>query len=354
MQEEKFSKYKRFLNIGTSRDILFAIECILSKRASSVESLKQIALLYSGRSYLCVESAITLFLDLGLIVGSSDYFECSEFFKEWSGLDDNALIESFSIRLIEFYVEKEIVNIQEIKYIRTSDTFLLPLNSIRIKYSCLRNLLQSFGLIERSGTSYILKGYFVKFLSTRSGKKKKLSESRLQSLLEKEKEQGEAGELFVLNYEKNRLKLHERKDNIKRISTYDVTAGFDIVSYTNIFSLSLDRFIEVKTYKGDTHFFWSKNEIETAKVLKEKYYVYLVDYNRINQDGYTPLIIKDPYKEIFENQEHWKLQAESYKVSPCALSVSSEQDYVLYNMAAEETSKYGSKTNKRHDESLNQ
>src|SRR6266568_1698343 len=49
----------------------------------------------------------------------------------------------------------------------------------------------------------------------------------------------------------------------------DVAAGFDIVSFETEFSLMYDRFVEVKSYKGQVCFYWSRNEFETAKRLEK-------------------------------------------------------------------------------------
>jgi len=81
---------------------------------------------------------------------------------------------------------------------------------------------------------------------------------------------------------------------------------------SNVFSISgsfngIDRFIEVKSYDREVSFFWSRNEVEKAKELKGKYYLYLVDRSRIKENDYKPQQFQDPYKKVFEN-EIWRKQ----------------------------------------------
>ena len=70
--------------------------------------------------------------------------------------------------------------------------------------------------------------------------------------------------------------------------------GYDILSFEAADSLKPDRYIEVKTYRGHKHFYWSEGEITAAHMLAERYYLYLVDYEQINNPGYQPEIIQAP------------------------------------------------------------
>lgn len=90
---------------------------------------------------------------------------------------------------------------------------------------------------------------------------------------------GEAGEHFVINYERARL-IHAGKDaladRIEQVSaTVGPSAGFDIRS----FELSgTDRFIEVKTtkYGKNTPFFVSPNELLFSKDNAARYFLYRI------------------------------------------------------------------------------
>lgn len=97
-------------------------------------------------------------------------------------------------------------------------------------------------------------------------------EARNQSL-------GEAGEQFVLNFERARL-IHAGKeslaDRIEQVSaTIGASAGFDIRSFDEN---GLDRFIEAKTtkYGKNTPFFVTPNELRFSKENATRYYLYRV------------------------------------------------------------------------------
>lgn len=97
-------------------------------------------------------------------------------------------------------------------------------------------------------------------------------EARNQSL-------GEAGEQFVLNFERARL-IHAGKDalaeHIEQVSaTVGPSAGFDIRSFE---TSGADRFIEVKTtkYGKNTPFFVSPNELRFSRDNAARYFLYRI------------------------------------------------------------------------------
>lgn len=95
-------------------------------------------------------------------------------------------------------------------------------------------------------------------------------EARNQSL-------GEAGEQFVINFERARL-IHSGKDSLaERIEQVSATvgpsAGFDIKSFEEN---GIDRFIEAKTtkYGKNTPFFVTPNELRFSRDNASNYYLY--------------------------------------------------------------------------------
>lgn len=97
-------------------------------------------------------------------------------------------------------------------------------------------------------------------------------EARNQSL-------GEAGEQFVLNFERARL-IHAGKEalaeRVEQVSTtVGPSAGFDIRSFD---TSGADRFIEVKTtkYGKNTPFFISPNELRFSRDNATRYFLYRI------------------------------------------------------------------------------
>ena len=99
----------------------------------------------------------------------------------------------------------------------------------------------------------------------------------LKKKIEQDGELGREAEEWVLGYEKRRLSRHVLIDHIRRVSDEDVSAGYDLVSFSALTKLAFDRFIEVKSYSHEPRFFWSKNEIEKAKKFGERYILMLVE-----------------------------------------------------------------------------
>ena len=124
---------------------------------------------------------------------------------------------------------------------------------------------------------------------------------------------GAEGEQFVLAYERKRLPEYFHSD-IVRYGDDDIAMGYDILSFESPESLKPDRYIEVKTYRGHKHFYWSEGEITAAHLLTNHYYLYLVDYDRINDPYYTPEIICNP-SQIFDHKSHWISQPIQYVFS---------------------------------------
>lgn len=143
-------------------------------------------------------------------------------------------------------------------------------------------------------------------------RKRKTGIEEFQKILEQKQLYGEQAEIFAMQYEHSRLAGHSKIKNIERISEYDVGAGYDIASFDDLGSLVLDRFIEVKSFTNNPNFYWSRNEIDIAKIKRERYFLYLVDRSKISEEKYAPTIIQDPYSQIVKNESEWDLRAEKY------------------------------------------
>lgn len=90
---------------------------------------------------------------------------------------------------------------------------------------------------------------------------------------------GDLGELFVLNYEREKMRGSKRPDLEKKVdhvaATFGDGLGYDILSFDEEFN---KKFIEVKTTKGNLNsiFFISRKEMEKSKIEKDNYYLYRV------------------------------------------------------------------------------
>jgi hypothetical protein len=130
--------------------------------------------------------------------------------------------------------------------------------------------------------------------------------------LELQAQAGREAEEHALRFEKRRLQelgLVTEANRIELISDTIVNAGYDIVSFSTS-TPEPNRFIEVKSVGADSSFYWSRHELEVAKVLGSLYYLYLVNQT----DPIEPLvdIIENPYAYI---TLHAHLEPIQYRVS---------------------------------------
>jgi len=206
------------------------------------------------------------------------------------------------------------------------NVFYVKENFIPLQYTSVRNLLISLGFFVRNSSLgqnlLAINGEYTNFFLDEIIKNIKEADRNrrrksLQLLKERQAQQellGKEAEIFVLGLEQQRLKKHRLVDSIKRISEEYVNAGYDIESFNDNNSFFIDRFIEVKSYSGRLEFYWSANEVEAAKELVDKYFLYLVDRSKLSENDYSPKIIQNPYQNVFENNL-WKKESQTWKFS---------------------------------------
>jgi hypothetical protein len=236
-------------------------------------------------------------------------------------------------RILQLLIEKMIVDgsIQDlfnplgVKYDVVSDKIAVRNSSISLSLSGIKKLLISIGFFEKSGLSenllpidpghadffkeIILPVIMPEEMTEQEG----MSLEELRSILEQKQFYGKAAEEFVLQYEKIRLTCHKNIDKIKIISEIDCGAGYDIVSFDNMESAEINRFIEVKSYAGKAQFYWSKNEVEEAQARGNAYFLYLVDRNKTSDTSYMPNIIQAPFKNVFLDESIWSREPQSWR-----------------------------------------
>jgi hypothetical protein len=72
-----------------------------------------------------------------------------------------------------------------------------------------------------------------------------------------------------------------------------------------------DRLIEVKAVSPiDFKFYWSRNEIETARVHGPNYFLYLVPVFKNGFDMQKLKIIQNPFKRVYLDNKLWLRQEE--------------------------------------------
>lgn len=142
-------------------------------------------------------------------------------------------------------------------------------------------------------------------------KKRKIGIEEFRKSMELQQIYGEEAERFVVDYETKRL---NNKKEINWVAEYIVNEGYDVASYNNENDIVPNRFIEVKSYDGDTpYFFWSRNEYLTAKRKQVEYWIYLVNRKEMNNKNYIPIMKQNPYESILKD-DIWEKQVDKYKI----------------------------------------
>jgi len=193
-------------------------------------------------------------------------------------------------------------------------------SAFRFRYANFRRLLIDFNFLHPHPDAYIKK-YIINSKHKKlfdqeilpEIKRRKFGIDQLGLLLERNQIHGEEAEVFALGYEQKRLSTHPKLNNVEIISSYDVMAGYDIVSYNSSTSTELDRFVEVKSYSSSPSFHWSCNEMDVAQLRRDKYFLYLVDREKMNESTYEPMIIQDPYDKVINNSD-WTKRVDSYYI----------------------------------------
>lgn len=307
-------KLRRCSDIGSKDGLYFLWNC-LRFGETEIETLTISYQHSSSNINLNLSASLFLFQLLGIIEIEENIVKLADKAKSFVGSTPEMFVSWLSEEIVLYVINNKVLDLSHISYDPTADKYLLPKKSIKLKDACFRNLLLSFDILDasRADGQFYINMYVDLFLKQGKTLAKKMSLQELLQRLDDDRQQGEEGEAFVLKYEQHRLSQHPTWRRIKIISEVDVSAGFDIISYENEQSALLDRFIEVKTYKGTPHFFWSKNERSQAKLNGAHYFIYLVDYTKIGENDYEPIIIQNPYMYFHQNEE-WMVEEDTIRI----------------------------------------
>lgn len=216
----------------------------------------------------------------------------------------------------------EIFNPDNFEFTYNSRNLVIANSAFKFKHSNIKSFLLDFGFLvyneQSEGRYYNIKNdYFVlldsSILPKISKKKRRISVSEFDKSIEDRNRYGHEAELFVYEFECERL-LNSKK--LDWTSLHTVNEGYDITSYNIVDDLYFNRFIEVKSFYGDKPYFYlSENEYKTAEEIGKHYWLYLVNRKYIHQQDYQPLMIQNPYANIFSNP-NWKMTEEkTYKLA---------------------------------------
>nr|DAU09113.1 MAG TPA: protein of unknown function (DUF3883) [Caudoviricetes sp.] len=305
------AELKRCNSIGNTDGLMFLVSMLSGKEWVGYNELVNRCALEKNVSIRC-DGAVAFLQYLGYVERDEVYVITTE---KFSNLPDNrdAIINTFIKDCIETLVEEGIFDSDATSFDPEKGHLSIKRSAFPLAYAAIRNFMTVAGALEKetNGEICVSEDYETDFSSQLRIRKDKFTLEQLRQKQEEQNKRGLEAEIFVLKLERERLPQKAYK--IKRISDFDVSAGYDIVSFSDSDSAVYDRFIEVKCYLGSPHFYWSENEVDVAKRKGERYILCLVDYTRITEEGYEPEYISNPYEVIF-NEDKWLVNTASYKV----------------------------------------
>ena len=310
--QNMLTELKRCNSIGNVDGILFLVSIMAGKERISRDEIRNRCALEKSITVNC-PGAVAFFEYLRLVDATSDTVMPLPELDTLATKSNGEIIEQLAAMSINRLVEEGIFDKDATGFDAEKGHLTIKRSAFPLAYAAVRNFLTMAGALdkEENGEICVAGNYESDWTEQLRNRRKKFTLEQLLKQQEDQSRRGLEAEEFVLGLEKKRLP--ELAQKIKRISDFDVAAGYDIVSYENNETEHYDRFIEVKCYMGSPHFFWSENESDVARIKADKYILCLVDYLRMGEPGYKPEFIRNPYETIFDSDE-WLVNASSYKI----------------------------------------
>ena len=310
--QNMLTELKRCNSIGNVDGILFLVSIMAGKERISRDEIRNRCALENNITVNC-PGAVAFFEYLRLVDTTSDTVMPLPELDTLAAKSNGEIIEQLAAMSINRLVEEGIFDKDATGFDAEKGHLTIKRSAFPLAYAAVRNFLTMAGALdkEENGEICVAGNYESDWTEQLCNRRKKFTLEQLLKQQEDQSRRGLEAEEFVLGLERKRLP--ELAQKIKRISDFDVAAGYDIVSYENNETEHYDRFIEVKCYMGSPHFFWSENESDVARIKADKYILCLVDYLRMGEPGYQPEFIRNPYETIFDSDE-WLINASSYRI----------------------------------------
>lgn len=309
MQEE----LRRSNSVGNAEGIALLLSLIFEQRITSIDALNhacRFLLLYQLNCRL----SLLLLEDLGLLCITKNRINVlpeHEIFFDLSPIERKNQLAKITINKL---FEKNLLDYKKINIDTVTGVLQFPSKAINFYATVYITFLQAIDCLRKSGSFFVFANDLLheEFEKKVVQTKRQISQDELLQNLQKQQADGEAGEQFVLRYETSRLSSSCRPP--RYISPIDAGAGYDILSHNDVNSTDYDRYIEVKSFRGQPHFYWSSNEKRVAEVLGENYFLYLVDLSAVEQgrENYVPQIIANPAVNLCSGD--WLIEPDSYRI----------------------------------------
>ena len=302
---------RRSNSVGNTEGIDQFLFLIFKQRITSIDALSH-ACRFLLSHQLNLHLALMLFEDLELLSTTNGYITIHH---KGESLMDSSIYENkkqIAKVIINKMLDEDHISLPRVIIDNTTGILKIPINAIRLEATIYATFLQAINCLRRVGPFFIFCDNHIRddFEKKTAQRRRIISHSELLQNLQKQQEDGDIGEQFVIDYEKRRLTNHSLLP--RRISSIDVSAGYDILSCNSLTSDTYDRYIEVKAFRGSPHFYWSENERSVAALLGDNYFIYLVNLQYTSDPLYSPTVIQNPANNILTSG--WLIKPQSYLV----------------------------------------
>ncbi len=308
-------------NVGELNRVLLAVRNL----AASEESAAVDAVIEQCRSTV-IEGrmpdhavSIRFTLDLGLVIGSGDRLSTTEFGEAFLALnEDNSydLAEEQKRLILRSCFIQGPMRPQTRRLLKgfspsfKAETYrwsAIDSSPIDADEWLVEHLVQ-LGLLKREEDSILVEGRYVKTVAAFLDEGAGWTEEQAEEYYREKREIGTLAEDCIVLHEAERLRaagFPVEAQCVRRISLVRVNAGYDVESFDGAArDVNPDRFIEVKGTRGsDLRFIWTENEVNIAKKLRDRYWIYF--QGGIDLGAKTakrlPLIFRDPVVSLLKN-----------------------------------------------------
>ncbi len=187
-----------------------------------------------------------------------------------------------------------------------------PSPVFRHHQSHVRNFLMEMGIIrhdEQRDCYFITPEQLNLFILSQENANKRTPEAVAANHRARESI-GLAAEMAVMTYERDRVGK-KYVDRVEHIAIKNAAAGYDVRSVTfNKDGELVPRYIEVKAVSiPSLQFYWTRNEVRTAELLAEWYYLYLLPVINNGRFAIDELeIIANPHTTILQSINVWLVE----------------------------------------------
>jgi hypothetical protein len=179
---------------------------------------------------------------------------------------------------------------------------------IRLRESPVRDFLMELGAVSHlpATDAYILGEPFTFLHLWARNRLGPTNQAQLVQRTEERTELGQRAELAVLEWERARVGP-AFAHRVRHIAAESPAACFDLQSVTLTTAGPALRFIEVKAVAANTYqFHWTAGEVEAARLLVDRYFLYLLPVGAAGIFALDKLeIIPNPYAAIYQNPTAW-------------------------------------------------